>query len=204
MSRRQKEKRMPEETPQLSSHSVAPTAPMASADEPASPTPTVVTTAEPAIQALPVAMPAPAAPPVVIPPLAPVQQTPSVPQAPIWKMPVMPPRAGSPAATPRAAPAPQAPTQAAPAPQLSGPVSLAFELYDAALGEFKGNARDAALNVMMFLTESLVFTVGLAAGGNEPTLKTLLQHLGAQISSAPAAPLLANVAAASKVPRNQP
>lgn len=172
------------------------------------PAPAVATAAipkvvEPAIQ--PVAMPAPA-PPVVIPPQAPAPQTtPSAPQAPMWRMPVMPPRPGS-APVSRVAPQAQAsaPQAAQAQPQLSGPVALAFDLYDAALAEFKGNARDAALNVMMFLTESLVFTVGLAAGGNEPTLKTLLQHLGAQISSAPAAPLLANVAAASKVPRNQP
>lgn len=91
------------------------------------------------------------------------------------------------------APVPQTQPQK---PQMSGPVSLAFELYDGALVQFKGNAREASLNVMMFLTEALVFTVGLTGGASESMIKMLLQNLGPQISNAPIPPLMALVESA--------
>jgi hypothetical protein len=91
---------------------------------------------------------------------------------------------------------PAAPQAAGQKPALAASAALVFELVEQAIANFKGNPQEAAVNAMILLTESLTFATGLASGGHEATLKTLLQNLGAQIASAPTAKVLSAVASA--------
>ena len=69
-------------------------------------------------------------------------------------------------------------------PQLTGPQALVLDLLGGMLQEFKGNERDAAYNVMMFLMESVLFSTALLSGGSEPILKQLFNSMGTQIAAA--------------------
>jgi hypothetical protein len=105
----------------------------------------------------------------------------------------------APTLAPQKATTPQAPASQTQAqkPQVSGPVAVAFDLYDMALVEFKGNKLNASVNVMLLLEQAMIFMVGVVSGGNEPNLKVLLESIGAGISKAPTRPLLDLVEAAT-------
>jgi hypothetical protein len=75
------------------------------------------------------------------------------------------------------------------------PESLAHEIYEQALPEARGDAREASVSVMRFLTEALVYAAGMSAG-DEATLKSILAQLATMIASAPTHPIVAAVAAA--------
>jgi hypothetical protein len=77
------------------------------------------------------------------------------------------------------------------------PVEFAHQLFNAALLQCKGNAQEASLQVMGFLTEALVFSVSMSIGDNEIARKGLLKHIGETIAKAPPHPL-------AKVPRSGP
>lgn len=75
------------------------------------------------------------------------------------------------------------------------PERLAHQLYDQAVAQVGGNMQDASIRVMQFLTDALVYSVGLSAGGDEKLLRSLLEHLASMIAAAPTHPIVAAVTA---------
>ncbi len=75
------------------------------------------------------------------------------------------------------------------------PEMFAHEIYDQALQEARGDAREASVTVVRFLTEALVYAAGMSVGGDEVALKGVLEHLAKMIATAPAHPIVAAVAA---------
>ena len=73
------------------------------------------------------------------------------------------------------------------------PERLAHKIYDEAIQETGGDAREASVIVMRFLTEALVYSAGVSTGGDEVTLKIVLEHLGKTIAEAPVHPLITSV-----------
>jgi hypothetical protein len=65
-------------------------------------------------------------------------------------------------------------------PKVLSPKDLADQLFDAALLQVKGNYREAAQQVTIFLKEALVYAV-LASAGDDATRKGLLRSVGESI-----------------------
>jgi len=61
---------------------------------------------------------------------------------------------------------------------------LADQLFDATLLQYKGNAREAATQVIRFLAEALVFAISRATGDDEIARKGLLKSVGDSIIAA--------------------
>lgn len=80
--------------------------------------------------------------------------------------------------------------------KLAGPEDLAHQIYDQALQEAGGNAGEASVSVMRFLTEALVYSAGMSTGGDEKMLRDVLEHVGKMIATAPVHPIVAAVTAA--------
>ena len=78
------------------------------------------------------------------------------------------------------------------------PEALAHAIYEQAVREEGGDAREASVRVMRFLTEALVYSAGLSCGGDEVTLKGVLKFVGRMITEAPVHPIVAAVSAAAK------
>jgi hypothetical protein len=68
------------------------------------------------------------------------------------------------------------------------PVDLANQLFDAALLQYRSNPREAARQVIVFLSETIVYAVS-ATAGDEPACKALLKSVGESIIAAPLQPL---------------
>jgi hypothetical protein len=77
----------------------------------------------------------------------------------------------------------------------ASPEVLAHKIYDQALQEANGDTREASINVLHYLTETLVYSAGISCGGDEITLKSVLKHLGEMIAAAPVHPIVAAIAA---------
>ena len=75
------------------------------------------------------------------------------------------------------------------------PEAVAHDLYDQAVAQVGGNAQEASIRVMQFLTDALVYSVGMSAGGDEQLLRQLLEHLASMIAAAPTHPIVAAVTA---------
>jgi hypothetical protein len=71
------------------------------------------------------------------------------------------------------------------------PPRLAHKLFEMALVQCKGNAGEASMQVIRFLTESLVFTASVSAADNELARLNLLKHIAEKLMSAPLHPLVA-------------
>jgi hypothetical protein len=71
------------------------------------------------------------------------------------------------------------------------PPRLAHQLFELALTQYKGNAGEASMQVIRFLTESLVFTISVSAADNELSRLNLLKHVAEKLMSAPLHPLVA-------------
>jgi hypothetical protein len=65
-------------------------------------------------------------------------------------------------------------------PKVLSSKDLADQLFDAALLQVKGNYREAAQQVTLFLKEALVYAV-LASAGDDATRKGLLRSVGESI-----------------------
>jgi hypothetical protein len=70
------------------------------------------------------------------------------------------------------------------------PPGLANQLFDAAILQYKNEPREAARQVIVFLTEALVYAIS-ATVGDEVARKALLKSVGESIISAPPHPLVA-------------
>jgi len=68
--------------------------------------------------------------------------------------------------------------------QMLSPEGLANQLFDAAIMQFKSDPREAARQVIVFLTEALVYAVS-ATAGDDVARKALLKSVGDTITSAP-------------------
>ena len=75
------------------------------------------------------------------------------------------------------------------------PETLAHEIFEQALKEANGDAREASVTVMRFFTEALVYAAGMSVGGDEKTLRGVLEHVGQMIANAPAHPIVVAVTA---------
>jgi nicotinamide mononucleotide (NMN) deamidase PncC len=67
------------------------------------------------------------------------------------------------------------------------PPDLATQLFDAAFVQYKNDHREAARQVIVFLTETLVYAISSSAG-DEAARKALLKSVGESIAAAPTAP----------------
>jgi len=67
------------------------------------------------------------------------------------------------------------------------PPDLANQLFDAALAQYQSDPREAARRVIIFLTEALVYTISVTAGGDDAR-KALLKSVGESIIAAPPHP----------------
>ncbi len=67
------------------------------------------------------------------------------------------------------------------------PDQLANQLFDAALAQYKSDPREGARQVIIFLTEALIYAISGTAG-DEPARKALLKSVGDTIASAPSLP----------------
>jgi hypothetical protein len=67
------------------------------------------------------------------------------------------------------------------------PPGLANQLFDAALVQYKSDPREAAKQVIVFLTESLVYAISVTAG-DDVARKALLKSVGESIVAAPPPP----------------
>jgi hypothetical protein len=66
-------------------------------------------------------------------------------------------------------------------PRALSPKDLADQLFDAALLQVKGDYREAAGQVILFLKEALVYAALASAGGDEASKKGLLKSVGESI-----------------------
>lgn len=67
------------------------------------------------------------------------------------------------------------------------PEGLASQLFDTFIVQSKGNPREAAQQVIMFLSASLVHAIS-AVAGDEAARKTMLKTVGESIIGAPPPP----------------
>jgi hypothetical protein len=67
------------------------------------------------------------------------------------------------------------------------PEGLANQLFDAALFQSKGDPREAARQVIVFLSEALVYAIS-ATAGDDTARKALLKSVGDSITNAPPLP----------------
>jgi len=82
-------------------------------------------------------------------------------------------------------------------PKMLSPKELADQLFDAVVAQVKGDFREAARQVILFLKESLVYAVS-ATGGDDGARRALLKSVGESIVA------LANPAPANPAPTPQP
>jgi hypothetical protein len=75
------------------------------------------------------------------------------------------------------------------------PPRLAHQLFEMALTQYKGNAGEASMQVIRFLTEALVFTVSVSAADNDLSRLNLFKHIAEKLMSAPLHPLVARTVA---------
>lgn len=71
------------------------------------------------------------------------------------------------------------------------PELLALQMYDEALPQYGGDPRAASVAVIRFLTEALIFSVGVSAGGDGTVIEGMLKQLGKMIAEAPVHPFVA-------------
>jgi hypothetical protein len=71
-------------------------------------------------------------------------------------------------------------------PKVLSPKELADQLFDAALSQVKGDHREAARQVIIFLKEALVYAVS-ATASDDATRKGLLKSVGESIVAVTAA-----------------
>lgn len=71
-----------------------------------------------------------------------------------------------------------------PSTQALSPDQLANQLFDAALRQSMSDPREAARQVIVFLTESLIYAISGTAG-DDTARKALLKSVGDTIASAP-------------------
>ena len=64
------------------------------------------------------------------------------------------------------------------------PTDLANQLFDHAIAQYKGDPREAARQVVVFLTEALVYAISSTAG-DDNARKALLKSVGESITNAP-------------------
>lgn len=64
------------------------------------------------------------------------------------------------------------------------PPDLANQLFDAALVQYKSDPREASRQIIIFLTEALVYAISSTAG-DEAACKALLKSVGESIVAAP-------------------
>jgi len=64
------------------------------------------------------------------------------------------------------------------------PEALANQLFDAALGQYSGDPREGARQVIVFLTEAIVYAAASTAS-DENARKALLKSIGDTIATAP-------------------
>lgn len=64
------------------------------------------------------------------------------------------------------------------------PDQLANQLFDAALMQYRSDPREAARQVIVFLTETLIYAI-TGTAGDEVARKALLKSVGDTIASAP-------------------
>ncbi len=76
------------------------------------------------------------------------------------------------------------PTPNAPNSQSFSPDQLANQLFDVAIGQFPTDPREAARQVIIFLTSSLIYAIR-ATAGDEAARKALLKSVGESIVAAP-------------------
>ena len=67
-------------------------------------------------------------------------------------------------------------------PKVLSPKELADQLFDAVVAQVKGDYREAARQVILFLKESLVYAIS-ATGGDDVARKALLRSVGESIVS---------------------
>ena len=67
-------------------------------------------------------------------------------------------------------------------PKVLSPKELADQLFDAVVAQVKGDYREAARQVILFLKESLVYAIS-ATGGDDAARKALLRSVGESIVS---------------------
>lgn len=84
------------------------------------------------------------------------------------------------------------------------PEGLAHAIYDEAIVEADGDKYEASFTVMRFLTEALIYAVGVSTGGDESQRKGVLERLGKMIAEAPPHPIAAAAADASDAKKKQP
>lgn len=68
--------------------------------------------------------------------------------------------------------------------QSLSPDQLANQLFDAAIMQYRSDPREAARQVIVFLTEALIYAISGTAG-DEAARKALLKSVGDTITSAP-------------------
>jgi hypothetical protein len=71
------------------------------------------------------------------------------------------------------------------------PDLLVQGLFEDALAQAGEDMKEAAVQVMRFLTESLVLAANISSGGDESARKGMLKYLAEQIEAAPPHPLIA-------------
>jgi hypothetical protein len=67
------------------------------------------------------------------------------------------------------------------------PDGLANQLFDAAIVQYKNDPREAARQVIIFLTEAIIYAV-VATAGDDVARKALLKSVGETITNAPMTP----------------
>jgi hypothetical protein len=81
------------------------------------------------------------------------------------------------------------PTPDATSTQPLSPDQLASQLFDAVLPQCKNDPREAARQVIVFLTSSLIYAICVTAG-DEAARKALLKSVGDSIIAAPTSSIL--------------
>jgi len=81
---------------------------------------------------------------------------------------------------------------------------MVLSIFDAIKGDMKCDDQTAAINVMMFLTECVVFSVGLASNDIAKNATMLLKSLGDTVAKANVEQVLSVVKTAKAQPRQPP
>ena len=71
--------------------------------------------------------------------------------------------------------------------QALSPDQLANQLFDAAIMQYRNDPREAARQVIIFLTDALIYAISGTAG-DDVARKALLKSVGDKITAAPAPP----------------
>lgn len=71
------------------------------------------------------------------------------------------------------------------------PDLLVQGLFEDAIAQIGDDPKEAAVQVMSFLTQALVLAANISSGGNESARKGMLKYLAEQIEAAPPHPLIA-------------